>query len=111
KINRRDPVSVVVKEGLPCLRWSTSPRYHVLRDCRLGDVETELQKLAVDMRRPSRPREFRPEPLTDSGLDALASSGSCHRLKAAAFRFKHGRPPGSPHSPRRSAARGQARTE
>src|ERR1019366_2900799 len=25
--------------------------YHVLRDCRLGDVEAELQKLAVDMRR------------------------------------------------------------
>src|ERR1035441_4317131 len=51
KINRRDPVSVVVKEDPPCLRWSTSPRYHVLRDCRLGDVEAELQKLAVDMRR------------------------------------------------------------
>src|ERR1035441_8721977 len=51
KINRRDPVSVVVKEGPPCLRWSTSPRYHVLRGCRLGDVEAELQKLAVDMRR------------------------------------------------------------
>src|SRR5450631_3989552 len=51
KINRRDPVSVVVKEGLPCLRRSISPRYHVLRDCRLGDVEAELQKLAVDMRR------------------------------------------------------------
>src|ERR1022692_1586161 len=49
--NRRDPVSVVVKEGLPCLRWSISPRYHVLRDCRLGDGEAELQKLAVDMRR------------------------------------------------------------
>jgi hypothetical protein len=51
EINRRDPVSVVVKEGLPSLRWSTLPRYHVLRDCRLGDVEAELQKLAVDMRR------------------------------------------------------------
>jgi arginyl-tRNA synthetase len=33
---------------------------------------------------PSRPREFHPEPLTDSGLDTLASSGSCHRTKAAA---------------------------
>jgi hypothetical protein len=42
---------VVAQEGLPCLRRSTSPRYHVLRDCRLGDVEAELQKLAVDMRR------------------------------------------------------------
>src|ERR1017187_10967033 len=51
EINRRDPVSVVVKEGLPCLRRSTSPRHHVLRDCRLGDVEAELQKLAVDVRR------------------------------------------------------------
>src|ERR1019366_5292836 len=51
QINRRDPVSVVVQEGLPCLRGATSPRYHVLRDCRLGDVEAELQKLAVDMRR------------------------------------------------------------
>jgi hypothetical protein len=36
--------------------------------------------------RPSRPGEFHPEPLTDSGLDTLASSGSCHRAKAAAFR-------------------------
>jgi hypothetical protein len=35
---------------------------------------------------PSRPGEFHPEPLTDSGLDTLASSGSCHRMKAAAFR-------------------------
>src|ERR1019366_9150716 len=47
EINRRDPVSVVVKEGLPCLRWSTLPRYHVLRDRRLGDVEAEPQELAV----------------------------------------------------------------
>src|SRR5258705_10125205 len=37
-------------------------------------------------RLPSRPREFHPEPLTDSGRDTLASSGSCHRTKAAAFR-------------------------
>jgi len=35
---------------------------------------------------PSRPGEFHLGPLTDSGRDTLASSGSCHRLKAAAFR-------------------------
>src|SRR6266481_7824560 len=35
--------------------------------------------------RPSRPREFHPEPLTDSGREPLDSSGSCHRAKAAAF--------------------------
>jgi len=34
---------------------------------------------------PSRPGEFHPEPLTDSGLDTFVSSGSCHRTKAAAF--------------------------
>src|SRR5580700_5854365 len=33
-------------------------------------------------RMPSGPGEFHPEPLTDSGLDTLASSGSCHRTKA-----------------------------
>ena len=35
---------------------------------------------------PSRPGEFHPEPLTDSGREPLNSSGSCHRTKAAAFR-------------------------
>src|SRR5271169_6491950 len=39
---------------------------------------------------PSRPREFHHEPLTDSGLDTLASSGSCHRAKAAAFHWTSG---------------------
>src|SRR5215831_2830259 len=34
----------------------------------------------------SRPGEFHPEPPHRSGLDTLASSGSCHRTKAAAFR-------------------------
>src|SRR6516162_10411530 len=39
---------------------------------------------------PSRPGESHPEPLTDSGLDTLASSGSCHRAKAAAFHLNTG---------------------
>ena len=43
---------------------------------------------------PSGPGEFHPEPLTDSGLDTLASSGSCHRTKAAAFRRNFGLLPG-----------------
>ena len=30
---------------------------------------------------PSRPKEFHPEPLTDSGREPLDSSGSCHRAK------------------------------
>src|SRR5665647_2165586 len=40
----------------------------------------------LTMTLPSRPGVFHPEPLTDSGRDTLASSGSCHRAKAAAFR-------------------------
>src|SRR6516164_6527216 len=32
---------------------------------------------------PSRPREFHPEPLTDSVREPLDSYGSCHRAKAA----------------------------
>ena len=43
--------------------------------------------------RPSRPGEFHPEPLTDSGLEPHDSSGSCHPLKAAAFRRGHRVPP------------------
>jgi hypothetical protein len=35
---------------------------------------------------PSGPREFHPEPLTDSVREPLDSYGSCHRAKAAAFR-------------------------
>jgi hypothetical protein len=35
---------------------------------------------------PSRPGEFHPQSLTDSGRETLASSGSCLRWKAAAFR-------------------------
>ena len=49
-------------------------------------LNSELEQFAVDTWRPSGPGDFHPESLTDSGLDTLASSGSCHRLKAAAFR-------------------------
>ena len=35
---------------------------------------------------PSRPGGFHPKPLTDSELETLASSGSCHHAKAVAFR-------------------------
>jgi hypothetical protein len=42
---------------------------------------------------PSRPGEFHPEALTDSGRAPLGSSGSCHRMKAAAFRQDRSVPP------------------
>jgi hypothetical protein len=59
---------------------------HILGYARLTNIDTELEELSMDPRRPSGPGDFHPESLTDSGLDTLASSGACHRLKAAAFR-------------------------
>ena len=51
EINRRNAVCVIAKESLPSLQRPISSRYHVLRDCRLSDVEAELEKLTVDVRR------------------------------------------------------------
>jgi hypothetical protein len=55
-------------------------------DFRSSPNNGHYRKRSACLKRPSRPGEFHPEPLTDSGLDTLASSGSCHRAKAAAFR-------------------------
>ena len=49
-----------------------------------------LRSQKLRMLLPSRPREFHPEPLTDSGREPLDSSGSCHRAKAAAFHCSSG---------------------
>src|ERR1700756_2550436 len=76
----------VKKKGAPSLTGWPSPFDHVFGDARLRDLEPELEQFAVNTRWPSGPGDFHPESLTDSGLDTLASSGSCHRLKAAAFR-------------------------
>jgi hypothetical protein len=48
KINRCDPVRVVTKKSLPSLRRPTSPRHHVFRDRRLGNIDAEFQQLTVD---------------------------------------------------------------
>src|SRR5450755_1666768 len=42
--------------------------------------------MPVRLLRPSGPRGISPPASHRSGLDTLASSGSCHRTKAAAFR-------------------------
>jgi hypothetical protein len=71
--HRPSPKIVVIMTGPP--RFGSDRRW-------TGHVVGALQTALL----PSRPGEFHPEPLTDSGLDTLASSGSCHRMKAAAFR-------------------------
>src|ERR1700757_3649198 len=84
-IHRSDPISVIAEECPPALRRRVSSPDHVLGHAGLSDIDAELEELSMDPRRPSGPGDFHPESLTDSGLDTLASSGSCHRLKAAAF--------------------------
>src|SRR5215475_7265944 len=75
--------------GLGCVktrRRSAAVEQALCRSCAYShehDSAAGVQR----SRLPSRPGEFRPEPLTDSGRDTLASSGSCHRTKAAAFRW------------------------
>jgi hypothetical protein len=77
---------MIAKERPPALGWRVSSLGHVLGHAGLSDIDTDLEEFSMDPRRPSGPGDFHPESLTDSGLDTLASSGSCHRLKAAAFR-------------------------
>jgi hypothetical protein len=86
QIHRRDAVGMIADKGSPALGRRVSSPDHVFGDAGLADLDAELKQLAMDPRRPSGPGDFHPESLTDSGLDTLASSGSCHRLKAAAFR-------------------------
>src|ERR1700745_1144915 len=81
-LDRSDPISVIAEECPPVLRRRVSSPDHVLGHAGLSDIDAELEELSMDPRRPSGPGDFHPESLTDSGLDTLASSGSCHRLKA-----------------------------
>src|SRR3984957_13652541 len=85
QIHRRDAVGMIADKGSPALRRRVSSLDHVFGDAGLSDIDAELEEVSMDSRRPSGPGDFHPESLTDSGLDTLASSGSCHRLKAAAF--------------------------
>src|SRR5260221_4931163 len=78
--------SMITQESAPSLAGRSSPLDHVLGNARLSDFKPKLEQFAMNTRWPSGPGDFHPESLTDSGLDTLASSGSCHRLKAAAFR-------------------------
>ena len=40
---------MIAKEGLPGLQWPTSPGHHVVRNRRLGDIDADLEQLAMDL--------------------------------------------------------------
>src|SRR3982074_192563 len=48
QINRRNPIHLVAKEGLPSLQRPISSRHHVNRDCGLSDLDAELEQLAME---------------------------------------------------------------
>src|SRR5262245_41120146 len=51
QINRTNMRDVIAQEGLPALRWRPTPSDHVLGHGRVGDLEAQLEQLAVDARR------------------------------------------------------------
>src|SRR5262244_2859237 len=51
QIDRRDPLHMIAKEGLPSLQWPIPPRYYVDGNRGLGDRDTEFEQFAVDLGR------------------------------------------------------------
>src|SRR5258707_14444363 len=49
QINRRNPLHMIAKEGLPGLQWPISPRHHIDRNRGLGDLDAELKQLTMDL--------------------------------------------------------------
>ena len=49
QINRRNPLHMIAKEGLPRLQWPISPRYHVDGNRGLRDRDAELEQFAMNL--------------------------------------------------------------
>src|SRR5258707_5822732 len=49
EINRRNPLHMIAKEGLPRLQWAIAPRHHVDRNRGLGDLDAQFEQLAMNL--------------------------------------------------------------
>jgi hypothetical protein len=47
--SERNPLHMIAKEGLPRLQWPIAPRHHVDQNRGLGDLDAELEQLAMDL--------------------------------------------------------------
>ncbi|MDT4947187.1 MAG: hypothetical protein QOH14_3920 [Pseudonocardiales bacterium] len=65
QVDGADVREVIAKEGLPSLRWRPASADHVFGDGRLGDIEAQLEQLAVDAR--CTPKWVRPAHLSNKG--------------------------------------------
>src|SRR6266849_5858125 len=65
---------MVVQECPPSLRWRSSASYYVLGDCRLGDLEPELEQFTMNAR--GAPQRVLPAHPPDKIAQLRAHSGS-----------------------------------
>src|ERR1022692_3826924 len=67
---------VVLQEGLPGLRWGPFDRPQDTRNGALGNLDSELEKLAVNAR--CRPQRIRPSHGLNQIADRFANRGPSH---------------------------------
>jgi hypothetical protein len=58
QINRRNPLHMIGKEGLPILQWPIPPRYHVDRNRGLRDRDAEFEQFAMNLGSASSQNSF-----------------------------------------------------
>src|SRR6516164_1552347 len=49
EINRRNPLHMIANKGLPGLQWPIWSGHHIDRNRGLGDLDAELEQLAMDL--------------------------------------------------------------
>src|ERR1039458_8265347 len=49
KVDRRDAVGMVVQKRAPALRWRPRVAGHIPSDCRLSDLEAELEQFTMNV--------------------------------------------------------------
>jgi hypothetical protein len=84
EINRRNPLHMIAKEGLPRLQWPIAPRHHVDRNRGLGDPDAELEQLAMDLG--SAPQRVLKTHSSDQIAHLCLLKTSSHRRKLGDFR-------------------------
>src|SRR5277367_2699384 len=50
QVHRRDAVSMIMQERPPALGWRPPTLWHVVGDCSLPDIDTELKEFTVNAR-------------------------------------------------------------
>ena len=63
KVDRRDAVGMVAEKRAPALRWWPRVAAHIPSDCRLSDLEAELEQFTVNVR--GAPEPVRPAHLAN----------------------------------------------